>query len=244
MTVQEIIALFEASAEPGADASVDCLSPALLAACQDGELCNRERAAAEAHLANCDRCLGQLAALSRAAAGHDREAAVPDSLIARAEALFTQPAQVTAPIRWHWAVPLAAAAALLLALNLTLNPASDPSPGPSGEPDRSLEPQTRLADRELLQPLLLAPAEGSLVLPLEQVFQWTTVPGALFYDVRLVTPDGDLLLRERVDDTRWLIPESLQLEPGEEYFVRVDAYLNDAKYLSSEHYLFRVAGAQ
>jgi len=82
------------------------------------------------------------------------------------------------------------------------------------------------------------------VLPQEQVFRWSEVPGALFYDVRLVSLDGDLLLRERVDGTRWLIPNSMKLEPGQEYFVRVDAYLDDARYLSSEHRLFRVEGAQ
>jgi hypothetical protein len=80
--------------------------------------------------------------------------------------------------------------------------------------------------------------------PLQQVFQWTEVPGSLFYDVRLVSPDGDLLLRERVEGTRWLIPEHLQLQAGQEYFVRVDAYLSDAKYLSSEHRVFTVTGAQ
>ena len=70
------------------------------------------------------------------------------------------------------------------------------------------------------------------------------MPGALFYDVRLVSLEGDLLLRERVEDTRWLLPETLKLEPGEEYFIRIDAYLSDSKFLSSEHVVFQVGGEE
>jgi len=240
MNVRQIIALFKTSARPGAKATADCLPPERLAAYQDGKLTQAERATAQAHLAVCDACLGQLAALSRAAAAQDTEAGVPQSLVARAAALFTPTAPVRAPTRWRWAMPLAAAAMLLLALNLALQRA----PGPDREPGGMPAPQSRIVNGEVLLPRLLAPAEGGVVLPQEQVFRWSEVPGALFYDVRLVSLDGDLLLRERVDGTRWLIPNSMKLEPGQEYFVRVDAYLDDARYLSSEHRLFRVEGAQ
>jgi len=240
MNVRQIIALCKASSEPAAGATAECLSVEWLASYQDGVLRPGEKAAAEAHLARCDRCLGQLAAASRAAAGRDSEACAPGSLIARAEALLTPAAPATASPRWRWAVPLTAAAAVLLALSLAL----DPSPDPQREPGSTLAPQTRFADREQLQPALLAPAENSVIQPLNQVFQWAEVPGALFYDVHLISLDGDLLFSDRVDGTRWLIPGSLPLEPGEEYFVRVDAWLSDAKYLSSEHRAFRVEGVR
>jgi len=236
MNVQRIIALLKVSAEPDTEATGACLPPERLAAYHDGVLHNGERTAVETHLASCDRCLGQLSAISRAAAGQDAEAGVPASLISRADALFTP----AVPSRRSWAVPLAAAAMLLLALNLALGPSDDTN----NEPGPTATPQTRYADHEVVQPRLLAPAEGSVVQPSQQVFQWTEVPGTLFYDVRLVSLDGDLLLQERVDGTRWLIPESLHLKPGQEYFVRIDAYLSDAKYLSSEHRVFRVGGVQ
>jgi len=236
MNVQQIIALLSDSAEPDVEATGFCLTPEQLAAFHDGVLQNDERVEAEAHLAACDRCLSQLSAISRASALRSTGSDAPDSLIARAEALFTP----AAPRPRRWAVPLAAAALLVLALSLVIDLADDANT----EPDLTVTPQTRYADRELLQPRLLAPAEGGLVQPSKQVFQWTEVPGTLFYDVRLVSLDGDLLLQERVEGTRWLIPGSLQLEPGQEYFVRVDAYLSDAKYLSSEHRVFRVEGAQ
>lgn len=240
MNVRQIISLFRSSAEPGAKASANCLPPERLAAYQDAKLTKGEWANAQAHLAICDACLGQLAAISRAAAARESEAGVPPFMIARAAALFTPPTPVRAPTRWRWAVPLAAAAALLLALNLALISSS----GPNREPGGTSTPVTRIASDELPLPRLLVPAEGSLVRPPEQVFRWTVVPGALFYDVHLLNLDGDLLLRERIDETQWLIPESLRLEPGKEYFVRVDAYLDDAKYLSSQHRLFRVEGMQ
>jgi len=240
MNARRIIALMKSSAEPGAGASADCLSPERLAAYQDGVLHGGERADAEAHFADCDRCLYQLAALGRAAATGDAEYGVPATLVARARGLYTPPAKEPPPPRWRWTVPLAAAAVLLLSISVALIP----SPGTNAEPEAAIAPQTRRAGHELLQPRLLAPAEGSVVQPAEQVFRWTEVPGTQFYDVRLVSLDGDLLLRERVDSTRWLIPGSLQLEPGEEYYVRVDAWLNDAKYLSSEYRVFRVAGVQ
>jgi hypothetical protein len=72
------------------------------------------------------------------------------------------------------------------------------------------------------------------------VFRWTEVPGSLFYDVRLLDPDGEVLLRERVETTRWLIPDKLHLQAGGEYYVRVDAYLDDERFLSSEHVVFHV----
>ena len=240
MNVRQIIGLFKNSSESNEEASHGCLSPRQLAAYQDAALHGGERALAETHLAVCDRCLGQLAAVNRAAAVRDAEPGVPASLIERAEAMYTSPAQVAARSRRRWALPLAATAALLLTLGLVLDPLLDPADSP-GNPGA---PQTRLANPELARPRILAPAADSVVRPSEQVFLWSEVPGTLFYDVRVVSPDGDLLLRERVTRTRWLLPEDLQLKPGEEYFVRVDAYLSDAKYLSSNHHVFRVGGVR
>ena len=238
MNTRQVIALIQAAAEPISEATPDCLQPELLAAYHDGNLHHRERAVAEAHLVVCDRCLGQLGALSCAKTGQSLEPDVPPHLIARAEALFAPPVPAKVPLQWRWAIPLAAAAGLILAVNLALLTPSILN----HEAGESPTPQTRIAHGELQLPRLLVPAEGSVVWPPEQEFRWTEVPNALFYDVRLIKLDGELLLRERVDKTQWMIPASLRLEPGMEYFVRVDAYLDDARYLSSQHRLFRVKG--
>ena len=156
--------------------------------------------------------------------------------------MLYRPLLQAAPLQRTWlrsqAAPLAVAAVLVLALGLVLALRQQ-----SPESENPSQPQTRYAaDTQRLHPRLLAPAGDSVIQPLEQVFRWTDVPGTLFYDVQLVDADGDLLLRERVSGTRWLIPDNLHLQPGEDYFLRVDAYLSDAKYLSSEHLVFRVGG--
>lgn len=233
MNEREIIAILGRSREVAASPTDACLPPQGLAAFLDGALCEAEHAAAEAHLADCGFCLGQLAALLRSMEDA-MPPAVPETLRAQAERLGVRPARGI-PRAFHWA----AAAMLVLALGLV---ATQRPPGTADSAAESVH-QTRYVDQDALQPRLLAPAEGSVIQPLEQVFHWSGVPGALFYDVRLVGPDGDLLLRERVEETRWLIPKQLQLESGIDYFVRIDAYLSDARYLSSEHVLFTVAGA-
>ena len=73
MNVQRIIALLEACAESEAEATGACLPPERLAAYHDGHLRNGERATTEEHLAVCDHCLGQLAALSRAFVEQDKK---------------------------------------------------------------------------------------------------------------------------------------------------------------------------
>jgi len=220
-----------------AQAGEDCLAPDRLAGFLDGGLSAAERAEAEEHLADCEYCLGQAALITRSR-GDSAAAGVPPEIIQAA-----QDAGVTAtvvarrrPRLPSWAI--AAAAVLVVGLfslqYFSLAPEVDDPP----------LRQTRLADPDAVQPRLLSPAEGSVISPLDQVFRWNEVQGSLYYDVRLIDPDGNLLLRERVKETRWLIPDSVRLTPGLEYFVRIDAYLSDAKFLSSEHVVFTIGEGQ
>jgi len=235
-----MITLLESMPDDGAEPGDFCLHPEQLAALLDGSLHLEESGALEAHLADCAHCLSQLALLSRVLAEQNPAAPPPHGLVARAAALCESNAGVTSVARRRWAMPLAAAAALCLALLLPWGH----EPTPQGQADGALSPHTRYAAPLMNEPRLLQPVEGSVIRPLEQVFRWSEVPGALFYEVRLVSLDGDLLLRERIKNTRWLIPDGLHLNLGGEYFVRVDAYLSEAQYLSSGHSLFRVEGAQ
>lgn len=214
-----------------APAGEDCLAPEQLAAFFDGGLCTADRAEAEEHLADCDYCLGQAALITRSR-GDSAAAGVPSSISSQAQSVGQRRAAAPRRRLLSWAL----AAVLVLTVGMFAVQLAPINPAGDTEPLR----QTRLADPKALQPRLLAPAEGSVISPLEQVFRWNEVEGSLYYDVRLVDPDGNLVLRERVASTRWLIPETVLLEPGEEYFVRIDAYLSDAKFLSSEHVVFTV----
>jgi hypothetical protein len=72
-------------------------------------------------------------------------------------------------------------------------------------------------------------------------FRWTEVAGSPYYDVRIVTDDGAVVVRERVAGTTWQPPAQLRLQPGAEYFVHVDAYPSGDKAVSSDHVPFRVS---
>jgi len=230
MDIQKIENALNQAADPAPLPTNDCLRPRQLAAWMDGGLCDTEHKSAEQHLADCDFCLNQLALLLRSE-DSSSTASLPASVTERAERMAVQPLR-----RSHGYRVWATAAVVILAVGLiSIQWMPDVS-----APGESPLQQTRYIDRGRQEPRLLAPDSGSMIRPVDQVFRWTPVPGSLFYDVRLVSLDGDLLLRERVDGTRWLIPQSLVLKAGEEYYVRVDAYLSDAKFLSSEHVLFTV----
>jgi len=78
------------------------------------------------------------------------------------------------------------------------------------------------------------------MIPGDGVFRWTAVSNSLYYQLRIVSDEGDLVWQGRVDGTHWVLPAGLSLAPGAEYFVRVDAYLTEAKALNSDYLLFRV----
>ena len=92
----------------------------------------------------------------------------------------------------------------------------------------------------LTPPEILAPSSGILGERDGFVIRWTEVPGSLYYEIRVVTDAGNLLSEARVENTEWIIGGDLNLEPGREYFIRVDAYLADAKTIRSEHVPFRL----
>ena len=115
-------------------------------------------------------------------------------------------------------------------------------------PDAGLEGQGRPAPtaiRKFDSPpeglQVLVPGAGSAVDARRVEFSWTAVTGSPYYDVRIVTDEGDVVVRERVTDTNWRLPAQVRLQPGAEYFVHVDAYPSGDKAVSSEHVPFRIA---
>ena len=198
-----------------------------------------ERDTLERHLADCRFCLARIGMLQRLEQDPTARR-IPEDVLATAKTLKHNPMR-----RTRRAPAWVAAAAIFIAAGAVYQyfpldgigqnalPRSHES-----EPSSNLS-ETRNIDPGALGPRFLSPREGVTVSSGVSLFTWTPVPNSLYYQIRIVSDAGDLLWQERVDGTEWRLPAGLNLSPGMEYFVRVDAYLTDAKSLQSDYLLFR-----
>ena len=235
MNPDHLISLLAAGTTDDLMQSPACPDEHQIAGYVDGGLDAAAREQVERHLVDCRRCLAIVGFLAR-----ERDAdviePVPQGVPAQTRARATKRPQR----QWHLAPPWAAAAALVLAVPLLLQLGRNLDRGAEGQ--GSPEPP---ATRTLASPAaglqVLTPGAGAEVDPRRMSFRWTEVAGTPYYDVRIVTDAGDVVVQQRVTGTNWRPPVQLNLQPGAEYFVHVDAYPSGDKAVSSGHVLFRVA---
>ena len=165
-----------------------------------------------------------------------RSSPCPTSVVAQTRARATRRPQR----RWRLAPQWAAAAALVLAVPLLLQVGRNLDRGTEGQ-GRPDPPATRTLASTAAGLQVLSPGAGTAVDPRRLSFRWTEVSGTPYYDVRIVTDAGDVVIRQRVTGTTWRPPAQLDLQPGAEYFVHVDAYPSGDKAVSSDHVPFRVS---
>jgi hypothetical protein len=191
----------------------------------------------EEHLSDCKYCIGQIADLRRISE-LDVGEPVPDLALARARRLGQTTRFAGQAPRW------AAAAVVVLAVGIISNPYSNKQQAPGETPEFNIPAtdirQSRSINTQALRPEILQPMEGKTLSMAEPTFRWTPIPGSLYYDIRLVTVEGEIVWQERVEDTTWTLPAEVELDEGGEYYARVDAYLAEAKRVSSRHMLFKV----
>ena len=217
-----------------------CPGEEQIAAYVDGTIEPEAREPLELHLADCDACIALVGLLSRQRDTVDFEP-VPELTIARARKLVNPSAGDGQPRRWpryapHWA----AAATVILSLSAVIHLAQ--LQGPGGEAQtRPAERTTRGISASTSALQVLYPSAGMTVDPRQLVFRWEAIPGSRYYEVRIVTEAGDVITEQRVMDTEWRPPGDLNLSPGVEYFVHVDAYPSEAKTIGSEHIPFRIS---
>ena len=214
-----------------------CSDDHQIAAFVDGKLSRVERDGLIHHIADCGSCVSRIGMLNRLRAVEDQDA-VQDITLARARRLVRRAGIGQLAPRW------AAAAVIVLAVALTVGKFSNDNAGPESSPS-FLPPvasvrQSRNINPDAIRPRFLIPHEGAVIDIGNTRFRWTEIPDSLYYDVRIVTGAGDMVWQDRIDDTRWVLPGHLELESGVDYYVRVDAYLAEAKSVSSRHLLFRV----
>ena len=118
-----------------------------------------------------------------------------------------------------------------------------PVPTHSAEKPR-LEPVAPVIRRgaQELSPTVLFPRNGATLRRNELDFRWESLADTVFYDLRVVTAEGTLVLETKTDDTHLRIADDIQLQPGAKYFVSVRAHLREGKTVKSSIVSFRVAG--
>lgn len=231
MNIEDALAQLNRPAVGDGMGATPCPDEGVVAAYADGVLAGPDRAAFEAHLAACARCRSLVGLLVRPDDAVPLEP-VPSHVLARARRL---PARRRS---FRDLVPLAtAAAAAILAMAVFLQVA-----GPLQQAGEPAYRDVRSASSTAAQIKVLSPAEGARVRAGELLVRWTEVPGTTRYEVRIVSDSGRLVTEQRVARTEWRPGPDLGLEPGREYFVRVDAFPADARPVSSAHVPFTVTG--
>jgi hypothetical protein len=235
MNPDRLTSMLAAGTADGPNPSPACPDEHLIAGYVDRGLDEAAREQVELHLADCGHCLALVGLLSRECDA-DAIEPVPDELVAQARSLVT-----TAPQRrWRLAPQWAAAAALVLAVPLLLQLGRNLDRGTEGQ-GRPDPPATRTVAPTGSGLQVLSPGAGSAVDARRLSFRWTEVSGTPYYDLRIVTDAGDVVIRQRVTGTTWRPSAQLNLQPGAEYFVHIDAYPSGDKAVSSDHVPFRVA---
>ena len=228
MNQQELIALLQSAAAPNPGRTKFCVDDQDIAAYVDGSLDENDHQRLERHLAECPVCVGRVGLLSRLLRDSDELEQAPEPLLARARRLIQRRSMHSAP-KW--------AAAAVITLAVVIVPNWDLDTGNGTEEDART---TRTVPSVISTPQLIAPSSLMSIPADELNFTWHAVADSLYYKVRIVSDTGSLIMERRVTGTDWQASDELSLSPGTEYFFRVDAYMSDAKTISSEHVRFKI----
>jgi hypothetical protein len=90
-------------------------------------------------------------------------------------------------------------------------------------------------------PLMLSPRRDSAVGREQLEFSWTPVSRSRYYEISVVTSDGDLLWEGQTEKSVLHLPSEVVLKRGS-YFVWVTAYLADGRVAKSSPVRFVVKG--
>jgi hypothetical protein len=87
---------------------------------------------------------------------------------------------------------------------------------------------------------LISPRPNATLLRESIDFRWEGVHDALFYEVKLVSAEGDVVWEFKTEKTSAALPSGLGLQPGRKYFAWVEAALAEGKTVRSESVAFNV----
>jgi len=223
-----------------ANATPFCLGDEKLILLVHGQTDELELRQFEHHLAECSYCHARLAVLAQVQQKNEPEQ-VSDDLLNNAIELGNRGRSWRLRRSHAWAV----AAALVLTFSILTVTNLDQHPGPiTSGPDSEETRQFRSLDPVALVPRITLPVKDSRIRNGELVIRWMEVPGSMHYEVRVVDAAGFIIWSDRVDGTEIRPPTASLIQPGQPYFVRVDAFMAGANSVSSEHIKFTVIGSE
>jgi len=194
----------------------------------------------EAHVATCDYCVDVVSFLLELEDSDIPD--VPAALLSRVSHSRTR--RPWWNIAFGWAPAAAAVAGIILVASVVLEhqprvvetvserpPSQRQSPAVSSPSTPDVQPATplpvpesRSEEQILAMPRLLQPRPGAGVSRKDFSLRWTAVPNALYYDVRVTSPDGRLAWSSRVEGAQARVPADADLTTGT-YFIWVRAHL-------------------
>jgi len=120
-------------------------------------------------------------------------------------------------------------------------PPAEPSKPPPATPSQKRDGAiVRAPLSNVFAPALAYPREGQSI-PRERLeFRWQPVADAIFYEVRLLSPSGDVVFATRTDEVRIKPGADVSLVPGTKYFAVVTAHLREGKTAKSSVVGFRL----
>ncbi len=238
-----------------------CPEEELLASYVERRLSDPGRQQVEAHVSTCEYCVAQVGFLLEV-----EDAALPRVPAALLERV-AKPAPAPpwwSMMGWRWA-PAAAALAGVVVVGAVLMqrdaavpangserpparqqaPASAPAvsapaPGPVAPTSSDSSPRQTRSQGQTPEGLqLLQPRAGAAVSAQGFDLRWTKVPGALFYELRLTTPNGQLMWSSKVEQEQVRVPADAGLRPGA-YFAMVRAQLPEGRLIRAQAVSFTV----
>jgi hypothetical protein len=253
MDEQELIRMADTRATKIARRGWNCPSDNKVAFYLEHRLEPKEKARFEAHLADCDFCLGTVGALVR-----QQRVSAPVTVPARLvqEAIEAVPVKASWRVPWKWLLA-PTVASIVVASAVLLSPpkpakfvasVSAPTVETAQPPAAIPQPQARPVEKQYVRKLttsapslqLVEPRSDSVVGRKALRFVWKPIGNAAYYEVRLVDSEGDLVWQGNESEQTAHLPSDLSVRPGR-YFVWVHAYLNDGRMVKSEAVPFTIA---
>jgi hypothetical protein len=232
----------------------NCPSDATIAAYLDSALGEAARTRLQDHFGGCEYCRAVIADVVKVQRVEELPPA-PPALLARARTLAP-----TVRTRWAWGWPTVAAAGTLACAAIvvsvfkppeTLDTPAWPSPKvpviSESQPSAPANPSGREAVRKPnspeSSPSIIFPHRHKVTGREPLQFRWLEVPGAVYYRVRLLTSEGDLVWEGNLSGTRIELPSDLALRGGK-YYVSVAAVMKDGRTKKSNPVSFQIPNSQ